>query len=118
MGNTMSTKSPDSTPSVRPETDRTMHTSSDSNCGMAKTLLARKYFRLLKRHNPSLRLHLTNTYFIAYRTRTKITIIGEVRMTLHNELGYEVNSVVYVTKDQDELLLGKEEAEASSFNKP
>ena len=39
-------------------------------------------------------------------------------MTLHNEIGYEVNSVVYVTKDQDESLLGKEDAEASSFNKP
>ena len=73
---------------------------------------------MLKRHNPSLWLHPTNTYFIAYRTHTKITIIGEVRMTLHNEIRYEVNSVVYVIKDQDESLLGKEDAEASSFNKP
>ena len=66
----------------------------------------------MRRSNPKLRVHHTNTFFVAYGTRTEIPISGKMNVHLRNRAGHKEKTMVYMMEDQEESLLGKEDAKA------
>ena len=64
----------------------------------------------MQRQYPQLRLEPTTTRFMAYGVKRDILMIDQADLWLRNRKGWQVHTTVYITKNQDESLLGKEDA--------
>ena len=49
---------------------------------------------------------------MAYGTKADVPIMGKIKVHLRDQAGYKVFATLYVTEDQEEFLLGKEDAKA------
>ena len=81
-----------------------------TDTGVRKTLLSEKHFLRIKDHNPQVKLKQTKVQFRPFSTKKIVPLHGKMEARLTNNHVKQVITTVYVTKDSEESLLGREDA--------
>ena len=81
-----------------------------TDSGVRKSLLTERHYWKIRSHNLDVKLRHTNVKFRPYSTDTTVPLLGSMEVQLTNNRGKVHNSTIYITKAQEESLLGKEDA--------
>ena len=81
-----------------------------TDSGVRKSLLSEAHYWKLRSHNPNVKLRKTNVKFRPFSTNTTVPLLGSMDVKLTNNHGRTHLTRLYVTKGQQESLLGKEDA--------